>query len=117
MARLGIDNFSKRIELAVANLKALPANDSVRLAFLATLEKEATEFNAADKAEDQTRDALKTNRMALTLYKSQLAQAREVQLGTILTVLKDREKVALFTIPWRKWSRSDEPDEVKPPTP
>lgn len=117
LSRLGIDNFSKRIDLAIANLKALPANDSIRVAFLATLEKEVLEFNAADKAEDQSREALKTNRMALTLYKAELAQAREAQLGTILTILKDREKVAMFTIPWRKSSRSDEPDEVKPATP
>ena len=47
-------------------------------------------------------------RMGLTLYKAELVQAREVQLGTILTVLKDREKVALFTVAWRKPSRSAE---------
>jgi hypothetical protein len=44
--------------------------------------------------------------MALTLYKSELAQAREAQLGSVLTALKDREKVAMCTLPWRKPSRS-----------
>ena len=48
--------------------------------------------------------------MALTLYKSELAQEREAQLGTILTVLKDREKVAMFTVPWRKPLRNAQDD-------
>jgi len=119
LARLGIDNFTNRAEAAIANLKALPENDPVRVSFLATLEKELAEFVAADKAEDNTRDALKTMRMALTLYKSELAQAREVQLGTILTVLKDREKVAMFTVPWRKPSRNAQDDAApqEPTTP
>jgi hypothetical protein len=77
---------------------------------LPTLETELAQFVAADKAEDTTRAALKTTRMALTLYKSELAQAREVQLGTILTLLKDREKVAMFTVPWRKPSRAAQDD-------
>jgi hypothetical protein len=119
LARLGIDNFTKRAEIAIANLKALPATDPIRVAFLANLEKEVAEFVTADKAEDQKRDELKTIRVALTLYKSELAQAREVQLGTILTVLKDRDKVAMFTIPWRKASRptADETESKEPTTP
>ncbi len=119
LGHLGMDNFTKRAESAISNLKALPETDSVRMAFLPSLERELSELVAADKAEDRTRDALKTTRMALTLYKSELAQAREVQLGTILTVLKDREKVALFTVPWRKPSRAVQEDAApqEPPKP
>jgi hypothetical protein len=50
--------------------------------------------------------------MALTLYKSELAQAREAQLGSVLTALKDREKVAMCTLPWRKLSRSTNDSET-----
>jgi hypothetical protein len=112
LGRLGVDNFIKRAEAAVANLEALPENDAIRVAFLANLKKELADLKNADQAEDQARADLKTGRMVLTLYKSELAQAREVQLGTILTVLKDREKVALFTVPWRKWSRAAEEAEA-----
>ncbi|HRI66138.1 MAG TPA: hypothetical protein PK156_17945, partial [Polyangium sp.] len=77
LGHLGMENFTKRAESAISNLKALPETDSVRMAFLPSLERELGELVAADKAEDQTRDALKTTRMALTLYKSELAQARD----------------------------------------
>lgn len=111
LARLGIDNFTERTQAAIARLKALPDNDPIRVGFLPILEQEWAEFAAADEAEDTTRNALKTSRMALTLYKSELAQLREAQLGTILTVLKDREKVAMFTVPWRKPSRMAQDDD------
>lgn len=116
LGRLGAENFSQRATLAIAALKALPETDGIRGAFLDHLEKELAEFQSANQAEDGTREELKTIRLALTLYKSELTQAREVQLGTILTVLKDREKVALFTVPWRKPSRTAE-DEAATPTP
>ena len=108
LRRMNAERFTDRADAAVANLKTLPQNDPVRVAFLAALERELAEFNAADRAEDATRNAVQSGKMALTLYKSELAQAREAQLGAILTVLKDREKVAMCTLPWRKYSRSDE---------
>ncbi len=104
--RLSADKFAARAEAAVSNLKALAENDPIRVAFLATLEKELAEFHTADKAEDHTRAALRSGSVALTLYKAELAQAREAQLGSILSTLKDREKTAGFTLPWRKASRT-----------
>lgn len=119
LARLGVDGFATRTEAAIAAIKALPAADPIRMEFLANLEKELSEFKTADQSEDATRDALKTIRLALTLYKSELAQTREVQMGTLLTILKDRQKVALFTLPWRKTSRpnDDEPPAEPAPAP
>ena len=120
LGRLGADGFGQRAALAIASLKALPETDSMRVAFLSNLEKEVAEFQSANQAEDGTREELKTIRLALTLYKSELAQTREVQLGTLLTILKDREKVALFTVPWRKPSRTADEDASTPapaPTP
>lgn len=117
LARLGVDAFATRTEAAIAAIKALPATDPIRIDFLANLEKELAEFRSADNAEDATRDALKTIRLALTLYKSELAQTREVQMGTLLTILKDRQKVALFTVPWRKSSRPQEEEPSAEPLP
>lgn len=117
LARLGVDSFTKRISVAIAALKALPETDTIRVNFLQNLEKEFGEFTAADQAEDATRNALKTLRLALTLYKSELAQTREVQMGTLLTILKDRQKVALFTLPWRKTSRPNDDEPAAGPTP
>lgn len=119
LARLGVDSFTQRTEVAIAAIKALPATDSIRMDFLAKLEQEFAEFKSADASEDTTRHALKTIRVALTLYKSELAQSREVQMGTLLTILKDRQKVALFTLPWRKTSRpqDDEPSADAASTP
>ncbi|MDC3989282.1 hypothetical protein [Polyangium jinanense] len=108
LRRLGTSNFTDRANEAVSNLRVLPENDPIRVAFLGRLEKELAEFRSADKAEDLTRVALQSGRMALTLYKSELSQAREAQLGMIHSILKDREKTALFTLPWRKPARSAE---------
>lgn len=116
LARLGVDGFTKRTEAAIAALKALPTTDPIRLEFLENLEKELGEFKSADESEDATRNALKTIRLALTLYKSELAQTREVQMGTLLTILKDRQKVALFTLPWRKATRSQDEEPSAEPT-
>jgi hypothetical protein len=117
LARLGVDQFTKRTEAAIAAIKALPAADAIRIDFLTNLEKEFSEFSAADKAEDVTRNALKTIRLALTLYKSELAQSREVQLGTLLAILKDRAKVTLFTLPWRKSPRPQDEEPSAEPSP
>lgn len=108
LRRLAADSFAKRADAAVASLKALPQNDPVRAAFLANLEKELAEFHAADKAEDETRGARKSGQLALTLYKSELSQAREAELGKLQAVLMDRDKVALFTLPWRKNTKPNE---------
>ncbi len=116
LGRLGADVFTKRAEIAIANLKALPNSDPMRNVFLANLEQELSEYQSANNAEDVARDGLKTIRLALTLYKSELAQTREAQLGTILTILKDREKTALFTLPWRKSSRTPEESPAPAPT-
>jgi hypothetical protein len=115
LGRLGTDEFTKRAAAAITNLKALPESDPIRSVFLANLEKEYSEYQTANKAEDETRADVKTMRLALTLYKSELAQTREAQLGTILTILKDREKTALFTLPWRKSSPA--PDAAPAPVP
>lgn len=117
LARMGVDNFNKRIEAAIASLNALPATDPMRSQFLGTLEKEWSEFQAADKAEDTTRGSIKTLRVAITLYKSELAQTREAQLGNLLNILKDRQKTALFTIPWRKSSHTDDEAPATEPAP
>jgi hypothetical protein len=107
LRRLGAASFAERADTAVSNLKVLPDGDPIKAAFLAKLEKELGEFHTADKAEDKMRSTLQSGRMALTLYKAELSQAREAQLGAIQSILKDREKTALFTIPWRKATRSD----------
>lgn len=105
LRRAGVATFTERANLAVANLKALPDGNPLKTGFLAPLEQELAEFQQADKAEDATRAALQSGRMALTLYKSELSQAREAELGKIQSILGDREKTALFTVPWRKPSR------------
>jgi hypothetical protein len=107
LRRMNAERFADRANAAVANLKALPETDPLRVAFLASLEKELAEFNTADKAEDDKRAAVNSGNLGLTLYKSELAQAREAQLGAVLTALKDREKVAMCTLPWRKPSRKN----------
>lgn len=110
--RLNAKSFGERMDLAVANLKALPDGDALKSAFLAPLEKELAEFATADKAEDVSRINLRSGKAGLLVYKSELSQAREAQLGAILTILRDRERTALFTIPWRKISKADTQDDA-----
>lgn len=98
--------FAERASAALANLKSLPEEHPLRLAFLGRLELELSEFNDADKKEDVARLAIQSGKVALTLYKSELSQSREAQLGAIQNILKDREKTALFTLPWRKARKS-----------
>lgn len=123
LGRLGAKNFGARVDQAVANLKKLPATDPVKLALLPGLELELGEFHAADVAEDATREGLSSSKMALTLYKTELSQAREAQLGAVLKIVGDSEKMALFTLPWRKAAKpkakEDEPTDppVAPITP
>lgn len=111
LRRISADSFAARADAAVSNLEALPENDPLRVAFLANLKKELAEFHEADKAEDKTRATLRSGNVALTLCKAELAQAREAQLGAILTELKDREKSSAFTLPWRKYSRAADDGE------
>lgn len=106
LRRMRSERFADRANAALANLKTLPDHDPLRVVFLDVLERELTEFNNADQAEDKKHGAVKSGKVALTLYKSELAEAREAQLGAILAMLKDREKVAMCTLPWRKASRS-----------
>jgi hypothetical protein len=116
LGRLGAKSFGDRAAKAIANLKTLPDSDPLKKEFLPKLEKEMAEFSTADLAEDATRNALQSGKMALTLYKSELSQAREAQLGTIQNVFGDREKTAQFTLPWRKTSKagSDESEQETP---
>ena len=121
LRRVGTATFTERASLAVSNLKALPDGDAIKTAFLAKLEQELADLAQADKAEDATRAALNSSRVALTLYKAELSQAREAELGAVLNALRDREKTALFTMPWRKSSKSagdaepvTEPDPAPP---
>jgi len=106
LKRLGITNTVERVNAAISNLKILPEEDSLRLAFLDKLDTELADLQGADKGEDETRLSLKRARMALTLYKAELSQVREAEMGQIQSILKDREKTAMFTVPWRKPSKA-----------
>lgn len=113
LRRLGITSAAERITVAISNLSALPAGDPIKDAFLTKLQTEHAELDAADKAEDKTRLGVHSGRIALTLYKSELSQVREGQMGKIQTVLKDREKSSMFALPWRKVGKpADEPATV-----
>jgi hypothetical protein len=114
--RLGAKTFGERSKQAVANLNVLPDDDIVKTTLLPKLQKELAEFNEADLAEDATRAAVRSERMALVLYKTELSQARETQMGAIQKALGDRERTVQFTVPWRKASRTTE-DEPPPPSP
>jgi hypothetical protein len=105
IGRLNAKEFGERMSVAIANLKTLPDGDPQKATFLPLLEKESAEFDLADKAEDETRRNLQSGRTALLLYKAELSQVRMAQLGAIQNVLRDREKTALFTVPWRKTSK------------
>lgn len=116
LGRLGVKNFGARVDQAVANLKSLPDSDPMKTALLPVLETELAEFHAADVAEDKNRTSFSGAKVAMTLYKTELSQTREVQLGAILNVLGDSEKMAMFTLPWRKTAKSkdDEPAPAPP---
>lgn len=117
LGRLGITSTSERVEVAISNLSALPAGDPIKQAFLGQLQAEHADQAAADKAEDKTRLALQSGRVALTLYKSELSQTREAQMGKIQAVLMDREKTAMFALPWRKVGKPADEPPTEPATP
>lgn len=106
LGRLGAKNFGERANQAVANLEALPDADPLKTTLLPRLQQELAEFHAADLAEDTTRARLHSGRVALVLYKTELSQAREAQMGAVQRVLGDREKMAQFTLPWRKAAKA-----------
>lgn len=106
LGRLSAKNFGARANQAVANLKALPDADPLKTTLLPQLQQELAGFHEADLAEDATRANLQSGRVALLLYKTELSQAREGQLGAIQKVFGDREKTAQFTMPWRKTSKA-----------
>jgi hypothetical protein len=118
LGRMNAKTFGERADQAVANLQSLPAGDPLKTTLLPKLQQELDEFHKADLAEDVARNALQSGKVALVLYKTELSQAREAELGAIQNVLKDREKTAQFTIPWRKTSKgSAEEDETSAPSP
>jgi hypothetical protein len=116
LRRLGTKNFRARMDQAIANLKTLPDSDPVKAALLPALETEAGEFRTADEAEDATRTTLSGAKVAMTLYKTELSQAREAQLGAVLKAIGDSEKMAMFTLPWRNTSKTkaEEPAPAPP---
>lgn len=117
LGRLAAKKFRARADQALENLKTLPDTDPVKTAFLAVFTQELTEFHAADDAEDKTREGLASESVALTLYKTELSQAREAQLGAVLKVVGDSEKMAMFTLPWRSNRKKETPPAATPATP
>lgn len=115
LARKRTEVLSERVDVAIARLNALPDGDLIRTAFVPIIEKEFDDFKKADKAEDQTSAALEAMRLSVTLYKTGLSQRREAQLGQLLAALRDKEKVAQLTIPWRKTSRGKAESEDEAP--
>lgn len=103
--------FIQRLESGIANLKALADADPVKALFLPQLEQELLEFGQADKAEDAARSLLRTGKTALLLFKAELSAIREAELGLIQSILRDKEKTALFTIPWRKYAKGEQGDK------
>jgi hypothetical protein len=87
--------------------------DPLRRDYLSRLQTEVEEFRRADEAEDAVRLRVRSARLGLLVYKSELARARDAQLGTIQTILGDRAKAAAFTIPWRRNAQDD--DATEPP--
>lgn len=118
LGHLGAKNFGARAKQAVANLKALPDSDPLKTTLLPRLQQELSEVHEADLAEDATRENLQGGRVALLVYKTELSQAREAQIGAVQKVLGDREKTALFTLPWRKAAKgAAEATDPAPPEP
>lgn len=119
LGRLGAKAFGERMNFVIANLNKLPDGDPQKTAFLPALTQELAGFRTADVDEDTTRANLHSSKVALLLYKAELSLAREAQLGAIQTTLRDREKTALFTVPWRKTSKpaASEEEVETPPTP
>lgn len=114
----GPQNFSKSMGEAIEAINTLPDGDPIKSTFLTTLQQEFAEFKSADEAEDKTQSLLKAGKVALTLFKAEQAQARNAQLGVIQGVVRDREKTAVFTLPWRAPKKSkDEGEDSGPAQP
>lgn len=107
MARYEPKEFTEKVALAFDGLGRLPEGDPVRAAFLGLATAEFEEFRAADLAEDEARRALAGAKLSMTVYKADLARRRNAQLGAIQQITGDRAKTAMFTVPWRKASRSE----------
>jgi hypothetical protein len=104
----------ERANRAVAKPEG-PPGDTLKTTLLPKLQQDLAEFQQADVAEDTTRANLQSGQMALLLYKTELSQAREAQLGAIQRVFGDRERIAQFTMPWRKASKRTEDEAVSEP--
>ncbi len=105
LKQLGPKNLSDRVKAQIENLRILPEDSPLRTEFLPPLEREVGELETADRAEDDVRARVSALGLGLTVYKSELAQTRESQIGTIQSVLSDRAKAAQFTLPWRRSKR------------
>jgi hypothetical protein len=104
LKKLGTKNFTDRVTSGLESLGLLPEDHPVRISYEAQLKKEIDEFKTADLAEDSVRSKLSKIKLGLSMYKNELSQVREAQLGAIQNVLRDRSKPPLFTIPWRSSS-------------
>jgi hypothetical protein len=100
LKKIGPKKLTKRVQASIINLSVLPEDHPTRREYLPLLERELEEFTAADLAEDTVRTGLATINLGLSVYKSELSQVRDAQLGTIQSVLGDRSRAAQFTIPW-----------------
>lgn len=111
LGKLGAKKFVDRVAAAIENLGRLAEDDPLRVEYRPSLERELAEYQAADKAEDQTKARLRSVRLGLLVYKSELASTRDAQLGVVQTTLGDRAKTTLFTLPWRRRSSTPGPDD------
>jgi hypothetical protein len=121
LRKRNVVDFNLRVRSTIESLGELPADHPVRVAYLPPLQAEFAEFSTADVAEDEARARLGRLRLSLTLYRAELAQERDGQLGRIQGVVKDRAVTAMFTIPWRKRTKAeggdaDETEEPETPT-
>lgn len=104
LKKLGPKNLTDRVQKSLDNLRVLPADHPVRVEYEPVLTENLAAFKTADLAEDRERAEVATLNLGLSVYKSELSQVRDVQLGTIQTVLGDRTQAVEFTIPWRDTS-------------
>ena len=74
---LGAKNFAGRVQTSLNNLPVLPEDHPVGVTFVPQLERELSEYTAADEAEDRVRAGLSMFVLGLTLYQSELSQIRD----------------------------------------
>lgn len=127
LRKRNVVDFNIRVKSTIESLEDLPEDHPVRVAYLDPLKAEFAEFSAVDVAEDETRARLARIKVSLTLYRAELAQERDGQLGRVQGIIKDRVVTSAFTLPWRKRSKAaeeadvvetdeaDEPDEPETP--